>query len=282
METAPVFESIRAFIPTPTVSAIHLGPLTFHFYALVILLGIFVAVKMGSTRWQRMGGGASDIADISILVVPIGIIGGRLYHVITTPELYFGSHGHLIDALKIWNGGMGIWGAVALGTLAAFYAHRRLAKRKPATPSFGRLADALAPGLVLAQAIGRWGNWFNGELFGRPTKLPWGLEIPVALRPPGYANFATFHPTFLYESIWCVGVAVALLYAERRWKLVNGQVFALYVLLYTLGRAWIEALRIDDAHHILGLRLNDWVSLVVLASALAYLLRSRRRTPLID
>jgi prolipoprotein diacylglyceryl transferase len=279
---SPILETVKAFIPTPTVSAIHIGPLTFHFYALVILIGIFVAVRMGSKRWQRLGGAAGDIADISILVVPVGIIGGRLYHVITTPELYFGSHGHLIDALKIWNGGMGIWGAVVLGLLAAFYARRRLAKKRPDVPSFGTLADALAPGLVIAQAIGRWGNWFNGELFGRPTKLPWSLEIPVALRPAGYVQYATFHPTFLYESIWCVGVAFALLYAERRWKLVNGQVFALYVILYTLGRAWIEALRIDDAHHILGLRLNDWVSLVVLASAIAYLRRSRRRTALVD
>ena len=279
---APLGENVFAFIPTPTVSAIHLGPLSFHFYALVILLGIFVAVKMGSTRWQRKGGMASDIADISIVVVPVGIIGGRLYHIFTTPELYFGAHGHLIDALKIWNGGMGIWGAVALGALAAYYAHRRLKKRRPGTPSFGTLVDALAPGLVLAQAIGRWGNWFNGELFGRPTTLPWGLEIPVALRPPGYANFATFHPTFLYESLWCVGVAIALLYAERRWKLVDGQVFVLYVALYTVGRAWIEALRIDDAHHIFGLRLNDWVSLIVLIAALTYLRRSRRRTALVD
>ncbi|OIQ75969.1 prolipoprotein diacylglyceryl transferase [mine drainage metagenome] len=271
-----------AFIPTPTVSAIHLGPLVFHFYALVILIGIFVAVIWGSKRWQRMGGGPNDIADISVFVVPIGIIGGRLYHVFTTPELYFGAHGHLIDALKIWRGGMGIWGAVALGAAASLYGHRRLAKRNPDLPSFGSLADALAPGLVLAQAIGRWGNWFNGELFGRPTTLPWGLEIPVPLRPPGYESFATFHPTFLYESLWCVGVAIALIYAERRWKLVNGQVFVLYIALYTLGRGWIEWMRIDDAHHILGLRLNDWVSAIVLIASVIFLRRSRKRTALLD
>lgn len=271
-----------AFIPTPTISAFHLGPLVFHFYALVILLGIFVAVKWGSARWQKKGGGASDIADISIWVVPVGIIGGRLYHVITTPELYFGAHGHFLNAFKIWQGGMGIWGAVALGGIAAFYAHRRLARRRPDVPSFGMLADALAPGLVLAQAIGRWGNWFNGELFGRPTRLPWGLEIPITKRPPGYEMFATFQPTFLYESLWCVGVALVLVYAERRWKLVNGQVFGLYVMTYTIGRAWIEALRIDDAHHILGLRLNDWVSLFVFLLAGILFWRSRRASTLID
>ena len=173
-------------------------------------------------------------------------------------------------ALRIWDGGLGIWGAVAFGALGAWIGARRAGVLLPP------VGDAIAPGIVVAQAIGRWGNWFNQELFGAPTELPWGLEIDAIHRPSGYEEFATFHPTFLYESLWLVGVALVLVWADRRFQMGHGRVFALYVLLYCAGRIWIEALRIDSANTVLGLRLNVWTALVVGIGALAYLVISSR------
>ncbi|MCX6452932.1 MAG: prolipoprotein diacylglyceryl transferase [Actinobacteria bacterium] len=266
---------ISAFIPSPTVSFISLGPLKIHFYALCILLGIVVALRLTERRWIARGGEVGFVSDVAVVAVPVGIIGGRIYHVITTPEKYFGAGGHPLDIIKIWEGGLGIWGAISIGALGAWIAFRR---KSSGGLAFADFADAIAPGLLLAQAIGRWGNWFNVELFGKPSTLPWALEVPVELRPAGFSQYLTFQPTFLYESLWCVGIAFLLLWLDSTDRVrTPGKVFALYVALYCLGRLWIEALRIDQAHHIAGLRLNVWVSVLVGVGAAAFLLRRRPR-----
>jgi prolipoprotein diacylglyceryl transferase len=223
------------------------------------LAGIIAALWIGGQRYSARGGIKRELYDVAIFAIPSGIIGGRLYHVITTPELYFGSHGHLINAFKIWNGGMGIWGAIALGALSVY----SYFKSQPMSLSFAQCADALAPGLLVAQAIGRLGNWFNGELFGKPSGLPWAVEIPVADRPANLTGFATFTPTFLYELVWCLFCAVLLLRLpifRKANALKTGSTFLAYIALYSFGRIWIEALRVDDAHHLFGIRLNDWVA----------------------
>jgi prolipoprotein diacylglyceryl transferase len=264
-------------IPTPSISSFSVGPLTIHFYALCIISGIAIAIYLGDRRYRRAGGGENIVADIAIVAVPAGILGGRLYHLITSPDAYFGAHGRPMDAFKIWNGGMGIWGAVALGVLVAWWRQERLRQRGRADVlSFPKFADAMAPGLLLAQAVGRLGNWFNGELFGRPTSLPWGLKIPVALRPPGYEGFSTFQPTFLYEALWCILVAFALVSLERRFK--PGQGFLFYIAAYCLGRVFIESIRIDAAHTFAGLRVNVWMSIFVgLISAFFFWRTGRRK-----
>lgn len=258
-------------IPSPDQGVWMAGPLPLRAYALLIVLGILIAVRWGSSRWQAQGGGPEDIADIAMYAVPAGIIGGRLYHVITDAEIYFGENGRgLLAAFRIWDGGLGIWGAIALGFAGAAYGARRKGF------DISTLADALAPGIAIAQAIGRFGNWFNQELFGAPTELPWGLEIDYANRPVGYTSFTTFHPTFLYEALWCVALAIGLVWAQKRFNLVKGQVFALYVAIYCAGRAWVEMLRIDTANHILGLRLNVFTALIVGVAAVIWFVRSRR------
>jgi len=242
-------------------------------YALAIILGVVAAVLIGEHRFTARGGRKGAIADVATWAVPFGLIGARIYHLATNPEIYWGGPGRsgTIGALKIWDGGLGIWGGVLFGALGAYIAARRYQL------SYAMLADALAPALPVAQAIGRWGNWFNQELYGRPTSLPWGLHIDVAHRMAGYLNDAYYHPTFLYEFIWDIGVALVVIWADRRWKFTHGRAFALYVALYTIGRGWIEALRIDDAHKFLGLRLNDWTSVLVFVGAVAYLVLLRPR-----
>jgi prolipoprotein diacylglyceryl transferase len=259
-------------IPTPTNSAIGIGPLTVHYYALCIIVGVAVAIWLGNKRYRTFANDSEQsigvVADVAIYAVPAGIIGGRIYHVITSPTQYFGENGKPIDALKIYEGGLGIWGAISLGALVAWFGYRKRAKDLD-LPSFRLFLDALAPGILIAQAIGRIGNWFNGELFGRPFSGLWALEIPVSKRPIGYLQFETFHPTFLYETIWCLLVAALLIWLTP--KLKAGQSFAIYVALYCVGRFAIESLRIDDANEILGLRVNLWTALIVglIAGALA-------------
>lgn len=251
-------------IPTPSNSAIGIGPLTVHYYALCIIVGVAVAIWLGNKRYRAYANNSEQsigvVADVAIYAVPAGIIGGRIYHVITSPAQYFGKNGNPIDALKIYEGGLGIWGAISLGALAAWFGYRKRSKGLE-LPSFRLFLDALAPGILIAQAIGRIGNWFNGELFGRPFSGPWALEIPLSKRPIGYLKFESFHPTFLYEAIWCLLIAALLIWLTP--KLKAGQSFAIYVALYCVGRFAIESLRIDDANTILGLRVNLWTALVV-------------------
>ena len=265
---------IRSFIPSPQQGVWNIGPFPIRAYALAIIIGIVVAVWLGNKRYEARGGAPGTITDIAVWAVPFGIVGGRLYHVITDHQLYFGQGGSgLSGAIRIWDGGLGIWGAIALGTLGAWIGARR--KGLALLP----IADAAAPGVALAQAIGRLGNYFNQELFGSPTDLPWGLQIDVAHRPAGYEQFETFHPTFLYESAWMIGVALVLIWADKRFNLGHGRVFALYIVLYCLGRVWIEALRIDSANHIFGMRLNVWTALIAGLGGLIWLWVSARRQP---
>ncbi|MFI5791852.1 prolipoprotein diacylglyceryl transferase [Streptomyces sp. NPDC051677] len=259
-----------AYIPSPSHGVLYLGPIPLRGYAFCIIIGVFVAVWLGNRRWVARGGRAGTVADIAVWAVPFGLLGGRLYHVITDYELYFSEGRDWVDAFKVWEGGLGIWGAIALGAVGAWIGCRR---RGIALPAY---ADAIAPGIALAQAIGRWGNWFNQELYGKETDLPWALHITSSAdgRVPGY-----YHPTFLYESLWCIGVALLVIWADRRFKLGHGRAFALYVAAYCVGRAWIEYMRVDDAHHILGLRLNDWTAMVVFLLAVTYIVISAKKRP---
>ena len=265
---------VPASLPSPAQGVWFLGPIPVRAYALLIIIGIVVAIWIGNRRYIARGGAPGTITDLAIWAVPFGIIGGRLYHVITDWQLYFGPGGSGIGgALRIWDGGLGIWGAVTLGGLGAWIGARR--RHIPLPP----VADAIAPGIAVAQAIGRWGNWFNQELFGAPTTVPWALQIDAAHRPSGYEAFSTFHPTFLYESLWMLAVAGILVWADRRFQMGHGRVFALYVLLYCAGRLWIELLRVDTANTILGLRVNVWTSLLVGIGAAVYLVISQRLRP---
>jgi len=265
---------VIASIPSPEQSIWFVGPFPVRAYAMFILVGIIVAVTITQRRLAVRGGQPGQALDVAVWAVPFGIVGGRLYHVISSPQAYFGQGGQPLDALKIWQGGLGIWGAVALGTLGAWIGCRRHGVR------FLDYADSAAPGVVLAQAIGRWGNYFNNELYGARTDLPWGLKIHCWDQEAGVATacqgggtnvLGTFHPTFAYESLWCLLVFLALLLADRRLTLARGQIFALYGMLYTIGRGLIEMLRTDEANYVLGLRLNVWTSLIVFAgSAFAF------------
>ncbi|OON71732.1 prolipoprotein diacylglyceryl transferase [Streptomyces tsukubensis] len=259
-----------AYIPSPSHGVLQLGPIPLRGYAFCIIIGVFIAVWLGNRRWVARGGRPGTVADIAVWAVPFGLVGGRLYHVITDYELYFTEGRDWVDAFKIWEGGLGIWGAIAFGAVGAWIGCRRRGIPLPAW------ADVVAPGVAFAQAMGRWGNWFNQELYGRATDLPWALKITSSDggRVPG-----TYHPTFLYESLWCVGVGFLVIWADRRFKLGHGRSFALYVASYCAGRGWIEYMRVDEAHHILGLRLNVWTAIIVFVLAVVYFVLSARLRP---
>ncbi|HWJ54238.1 MAG TPA: prolipoprotein diacylglyceryl transferase, partial [Propionibacteriaceae bacterium] len=260
-------------IPSPSRAVWEIAGFPIRAYALCIIAGIIVAMVISTRRWRARGGTSDSLEAVVAVAVPFGIIGARLYHVATDYHLYFGPGRHPVDALKIWEGGLGVWGAIAFGALGAWLVARRRQIR------FLALLDALAPGLLVAQAIGRLGNWFNQELFGRPTSLPWGLQIDAQYRPAGFEQFDTFHPTFLYEMLWNLAAAGVLVLLDRRFRLGHGKVFALYVLLYTAGRFWIEALRIDTVTEIAGFRLNNYTSLVLFLAALVWLIWLVRNRP---
>ena len=262
------------YIPSPSQSSFEVGPFTFHFYALCIIAGIAVAIWLGDKRLRAHDPAlVTVVSDVAIFAVPAGIIGGRIYHVLSSPSDFFGSDGSLLDIFAIWKGGLGIWGAISLGALGAYVGYRRVGRTRTdiKLPHFLVFLDALAPGILFAQAIGRFGNWFNVELFGKPLDAWWALQVPVQKRPADLRAFETFHPTFLYEAIWCSLVAIALILLRKRF--LSGQVFAIYIASYCLGRFFIESIRIDSANLFFGLRQNQWVSIAIGALALISFMR---------
>lgn len=262
------------FIPSPPISYFQIGPLTVHIYALCLITGIIVAWTMGVRRWRARGGRTESFETVLLWAIPIGIVGARFYHVMTHLGDYFGPGINPWTAFAIWQGGIAIYGAVGFGALAAWVAARR---QKIA---FAALADSLAPAIAVGQAIGRFGNWFNQELYGWPTTLPWGLEIDPAHRVPGYEQYATFHPTFAYEAIWDLSTAGVLLWADRRFQLGRGKVFALYIALYGFGRTFTESMRLDYSYDIFGpLRFNAAMAMLICLVGIVLLLWLLRHRP---
>lgn len=270
---------IMAFsLPSPSQGTWEIGPLPLRAYALCIIAGIVVAIWIGERRWIARGGTAGEVSDLAIWAVPFGLVGARLYHVATDWQQYFGDGQNPIEALYIWRGGLGVWGGIAMGALGVVIGARlRGIKLLP-------VLDAMAPGVLVAQALGRWGNYFNQELYGRPTELPWGLEINPDLNDGvryQYGADVVFHPTFLYEFLWCLAAFAVVIWADRRFRLGHGRVLALYVMAYTVGRFWIERLRIDDVQlsDVGGLRFNEWTSIVLFVLATAYFVWAGRKHP---
>lgn len=259
-----------ASLPSPSSGSLELGPLRFNAYGLMIALGAIAAVWLVGRRLEaRKWGTRDDASSIAIWAVPAGVVGARIYHVITDWDRF---DGRLIDTVKIWKGGLGIWGGLVLGTIVGLWVARRR------NLQVAQMLTVVAPALPLAQAIGRWGNWFNQELFGRPTTLPWGLEIAENKLPQGYDPGTLFHPTFLYESIGCLVLMTILLQIDRRINLQPGRLFLVYTSGYALLRFFVEGLRIDPTTSAGGLRLNQWVSIVVFAaSAVTFLVLQRRK-----
>jgi prolipoprotein diacylglyceryl transferase len=258
-------------IPSPSSGSIHLGPLRLNAYGLIIAIGVIVAVRIAGRRAENKGVGTTeDISSIAMWAVPAGVIGGRAYHVLTDYERF---QGQWFDAIKIWQGGLGIWGGVTAGVAVGWWCARRRGL------DAWWIISCAAPAIAIAQAIGRWGNWFNQELFGRPTTLPWALEVSnnIAAKA-GYAAGTTFHPTFLYESVGCVVLALLLIRLERRITPARGRLFAWYVAGYTVLRFGTESIRIDASHTVGGMRLNQWVAIGVFVAAVLFLAVDRLRS----
>ena len=259
-----------ASIPSPSSNDIHIGPLDFRIYGLMYVFAVLAAVAITTPRWEHEGGSRELVHDVALWGFPAGLIGGRLYFLATSwnevPNHWWGP-------FAIWKGGLGIWGGIALGSLVGIWRLRRADADVP------RFLDAAAPGLLVAQAIGRIGNYFNQELFGHPTSLPWGLEIDPEHRPERYIHSATFNPTFLYELLFNLALAGFLVWLGRRKAPAPGSLFALYVLGYSAFRIFEELLRVDPAHHILGLRLNVFVASVLVVISAMWLVRHNTAAP---
>jgi prolipoprotein diacylglyceryl transferase len=256
-----------SFIPSPSSNGIHLGPLFLHYYGLMYVVGITLAIIITRRRWRALGGNPDLVSDVAIWAVPIGLVGARIYFDVTTPSDI--PH-HWWGVFAIWSGGLGIWGGIAAGAAAGIWRVRR------SGANAGEFANAIAPALLVAQAVGRIGNYFNQELFGKPTTLPWGLEISLAHRPAGYLGYATFQPTFLYELIWDLALAAALVWLGHHRRVRPWGLFALYVAGYSAFRIFEETVRIDSSEHFLGLRLNFYVATVMTLVGLAWFARAQR------
>jgi len=260
--------ALPQYIPSPPISGFHVGPLLIHFYALGYIIGITLAVLITRRRWRAIGGDPDVVNDLALWVVPAGIIGGRIYFDITTPQdiphAWYGP-------FAVWSGGLGIWGGVGLATLVGAW---RLRKQGL---TVGPFANAIAPALLVAQAVGRIGNYFNNELFGKPTSLPWALQVPPDYRPAGFTLFATFQPTFLYELIWDLALAAFLVWLGHHATIKNWSLFALYVAGYSAFRIFEESVRIDSSEHFLGLRLNMYIAIIGTAGGLAWFMLAQRR-----
>ena len=265
-----VLATLLASIPSPPGRSIGIGPLQLRAYGLAIATGVIVAVWIAQRRFARTGGDPDAIASIAGWAVPAGLVGARLYHVATDYRRFQGDWWRVV---RVWEGGLGIPGGLLAGVVVGVVVARRRGIDVPT------LLDACAPAIPVAQAIGRLGNWFNQELYGRATDLPWAVRIDRENRPDGMEDVATYHPTFLYEALWNLALAALLVRLGRSGRLRGGQVFVLYVAGYALGRLWVEALRIDPASRVLGLRVNIWTSLVALAAAAVVFAVRARRAP---
>jgi prolipoprotein diacylglyceryl transferase len=264
--------SLLSAIPSPSSGTLEIGPVNLNAYGLMIALGVVAAVRIAGKRAERINAASmDDMSSIALWAVPAGVLGGRAYHVLTDYEKFQGNWG---DVIKVWQGGLGIWGGITVGVLVGFW------RAKKMNLDAWVLVSCSVPGIAVAQAIGRWGNWWNQELFGRPTDLAWALEVSDATAlKAGFAEGTTFHPTFLYESLGCLVLAVALIAVEKKLKPGRGRLLAWYVAGYTALRFFIEGLRIDEAKELAGFRFNQWVSIIAFAIAVAFLVLDARRSP---